>query len=113
MNNPEVLDDEGLLRRIHPTQVKACGSVSSAAFTDAELSVNRASIASVEETIAKYPAHGVASFEARVARALEQEVVAAPELLNRAHALVRGKKTKSVQRKLAQACKLVRQPSPE
>lgn len=113
MSSSEVLDEEELLRRIHPTQVKDCGGVSSAAFTDAELSVNRASLTSVEETLKEHPSHGVASFVTRVARELGQEVLPDPALFNPAHALVKGKKTKSVQRRLARACRLVRQPSPE
>lgn len=102
MDAPErITDNEKLHRRVHPTFIKSNGSVSSQAFTDPEMSVDRADYRSVDETLKDYPRHGCASVETGFARSLGQEVVAAPLLLNPAHAHVNGKKPKSVAKKLA------------
>lgn len=96
-----ISDDEKLHRRIHPTFIKPDGSLSSQAFTDPEMSVDRAEFRSLDETLDGCPNHGCAAVETGFARGLDQEVVADPMLLNPAHALVNGKKTKSIARRLA------------
>lgn len=98
-----IADDEPLHRRIHPTFKKDDGTVSSAAFTDREMSVDRGAFCSLEQTLTGCGGYGVAALLAATARGYDQEVVADPILLNPAHALVRGEKTKSTARKLARA----------
>jgi hypothetical protein len=112
----QVEDAEILHRRIHWSQVKSDGSVCSAAFTDPEMSVDRANLRKAEETLQGFTGYGVAALVAGFARSLEQEVREDPTLLNKAHALVAGKKPKSTQKKLARAARWVvrvpKQPSP-
>lgn len=103
-------DHEVLHRRIHPDQMKDNGRPSSAAFTHFEMSVDRASIWSVEKTLHEHPDFGVAAISAGLARELKQEVAATPSLLNPSHADVSGHKTKSVSRKFSEACALVKAP---
>ncbi len=100
---PEVDDTEPLHRRIHPTFVHPTGRISSQAFTDRDMSVDRGRYREVSETMQNCAGFGIAGFLAEAARKLGQEVRADPELLNEAHALVVGKKTKSIARKLARA----------
>jgi len=99
----DIADTEVLNRRIHPDFVRPDGSVSSQAFTDTELSVDRAMYWDVAETLRGYNGYGVASIVASFARGLQQEVVADKLLLNPAHALVKGKKSKSIARALARS----------
>lgn len=98
---PAISDDEILHRRIHPTFIKPDGSFSSGAFTDPEMSVDRAKYRPLDETLDGCPQHECAAIETGFARSLDQEVVSAPELLNPAHAHVNGKKTRSIARNLA------------
>lgn len=105
---PQEIDDEEVLnRRIHPTFVKPDGRPSSQAFKDPEMSVDRAKYRPPDESIHQYPEYGLAGFDAALARELEQKVESQPELLNPAHAVVRGKKSKSVARRLARAASWV------
>jgi hypothetical protein len=99
----DIRDDETLHRRIHPTHVKPDGSVSSQAFRDAEMSVDRAAYRSTAATLHGYSGYGISAFLARFARQQGQIVRAEPELLNPAHALVEGTKSKSVARAFARS----------
>jgi hypothetical protein len=103
----EIADDETLHRRIHPHFVRPDGRPSSQAFTDAEMSVDRAAYWEVTQTLHGYQGYGVASIVTSFARGLQQEVVADKELLNSAHALVKGKKTKGTARALARSANWV------
>lgn len=94
-------NEEKLHRRVHPHFIRPDGSVSSGAFTDSEMSVDRTGYRSLEDTLDGCPDHGCASLETAFARSLEQEVIAVPELLNPAHAHVSGRKTKSIAKSLA------------
>lgn len=96
-----IADSELLHRRIHPMQVKPDGTISSGAFRDSEMSVDRAQYCTSEQTLHGYESHGISAFLASYARQQGQEVVAAPELLNLAHALVNGKKSKSLAKAFA------------
>jgi hypothetical protein len=96
-----IADTESLYRRIHPDHVKPDGSLSSQAFRDPEMSVDRAEYCTPDQTLHGYPTHGVSAFLASFARQQAQQVVSAPELFNPAHALVNGAKSKSVARAFA------------
>lgn len=98
-----VAPDELLHRRIHPTFQKPDGTVSSQAFTDNELSVDRAALRTAGKSLENFAGHGLVGFSASSAVALGLAVRAAPVLLNPAHAEVVGNKTKSVARALARA----------
>lgn len=107
----EVHDDEILHRRIHPSFVRPDGSISSQAFRDPEMSVDRAWYTTIEDTLLAYEDYGLAALIAVDARELDQEVVADRLLLNPAHALVKGRKTKSISRRLARSSSWVLPPS--
>lgn len=105
---PEEVDDSEMLhRRIHPTFVRPDGSVSSQAFRDERMSVDRASFRTVQESLHCWATHGLVALLAAFARNLEQEVLADKELLNPAHALVIGRKNKTAAHKLARAASWV------
>jgi len=103
----DIADTEPLHRRIHPNFVKPDGSISSQAFRDPELSVDRGRYWNIEKTLHGYQGHGIAALITAFARQHGQEVVAAPELLNPAHALVKGHKTKALAREFARSAKWV------
>ena len=103
MNDRSSLDgNEHLWRRIHRSHLLDGGRVSSIAFSDPEMSVDIARIQQ-DMSITLAGEAGVADFHASTAQALDQETVADPLPDNAAHALVIGKKSKSIQRKLRDA----------
>jgi len=93
---------ESLWRRIHRTHIVDNGQVSSIAFSDPELSVDIARIQK-DMSITLAGEAGVSDFRASAAQALDQQTVADPRPDNAAHALVLGRKPKSVRRKLRNA----------
>lgn len=103
--------DETLHRRIHPTRVKSNGSVSSGAFKDPEMSVDRAALTDVKDTMEGYSGYALAAFVCQLALDLEQEVRPAPELLNKGHTLIIGAKPKSVARAFARQSSWVIAPN--
>ena len=103
LSNREPLEGSEILwRRIHRTHVVRNGHVSSAAFSDPDLSVDVSRI-QLDMSITLSGGAGVAEFQASAAQALDQQTVADPLPDNAAHALVIGQKPKSVQRKLRNA----------
>jgi hypothetical protein len=98
-----VNDEEPLHRRIHPNFRKPDGTISSQAFRDDQLSVDRGHYRTAEDSLLNYSSFGLAALVTSSARSLEQEVVSDPDLLNPAHALVKGHKTKAVAKALARA----------
>ena len=105
MSNRKTLDGGELLwRRVHGNHLLRSGKVSSAAFSDDEMSVDIASIQMhMSETLVD--GVGVAEFDASTAQALGQDTFADPIPENPAHALVVGKKTKSIKRTLRDSAK--------
>ena len=113
-------DDEILHRRVHYKQVKPGGAVSSAAFKgewhfqissaafkDPDLSVDRACLRSAPETQMNSEIHGVAQICAGFPRGLGLQVNHDPQPENLAHALILGKKTDTIARTLAREAKWV------
>lgn len=109
----DISDEASLLRRIHPSQIVPDESgqqrVSTAAFTDPELSVDAEPILSAEGldwrfSLRDHPGHSLVRFPAAVARQAGQVVVNKPVPGNRAHTEVMGKKTGSVKACLRRAC---------
>lgn len=101
----EIPDAEALFRRLHPAQIDPEGRPTSAAFKDHDLSVDRASMRSSQDSLGEHRqrGYGLASITAGFARGHRQEVIPDPQLFNAAHALVCGEKPRSVARALAQA----------
>lgn len=109
--------DAGLLRRIHPEQVIQDQNgggrrPSSAAFKDPELSVDAEPI--LEEdgfdwlfSLNGYEGYSLVRFLADAARQRDLPVVHDPIPGNRAHTLVRGKKTKPISKGLSKESKWV------
>lgn len=107
MSNREPLEgSESLWRRIHRTHIVHNGQVSSIAFSDPELSVDIARIQQ-DMSITLAGEAGVADLRASAAQALDQQTIADPLPDNAAHALVIGRKPKSVQRKLRNAASFI------
>jgi len=104
MEVQEIADADALYRRIHPSQVKE-GRPSSAAFNNAELSVDLARLTTPERSLMGYPLHGLASITAGDARFLKQTVIHDPLETNPAHALVKGHKTLRIAKSLALSAK--------
>lgn len=108
-DDPNVADDEVLLRRIAPGQVQwgeAGGpEISSAAFRELELSVNIKSTMlrdgrAVKDSLRGHSGFGLAAFTARHARSLDQAVFPEPTPEEPAHGVVHGRKSRSIARKL-------------
>lgn len=96
-----IQDEDILHRRIHETFSKSDGSISSQAFKDPEMSVDVAKLTTTEATLKDHSSCGLVALETKGARDLNQEVIHEPLTINGAHALVKGKKTKAIARKLA------------
>lgn len=102
---------EVLWRRVHHTQwvpdsVTGEHRISSGAFTDPELSVDRATVheeSGRDHKATQADAPAVAAFAAQAAIDLGLQAVADPIPSNDAHALVLGAKSRSVQRALQKA----------
>lgn len=114
-DDPSILDEERLLRRIHPNWIVPDASdptikrVSSAAFDNLEMSVELASVRDARgetlmATLDGYNGFGLVFITASTARAKDQAVCRAPLPDNAAHGLVVGKKTKSVARHFRNHC---------
>ena len=102
-------DNDELLRRFTKDQLKEDGRLSSAAFQNTsgtdDMSVDLERLSSLEEASSfKGLIYGVASFHARHARQYEQIVFHDPdhEYENYAHTTVKGKKSSSRRKHLAE-----------
>jgi len=100
-DDPSILGDERLFRRIPPTWVdwdeRGNSRISSAAFKDEELSVNLESVMArdarpPEDAIRNYPGYGLAAISAGHARSLNQAIAPDPQPDEPAHGVVYGKK---------------------
>jgi len=114
MDVVEILDNDNLLRRIHPEHIheesNGTKRPASSAFTNTggtkEMSVN------VEKKLehSKDALHGHTKYKALVrftasfARTLGQDVIHSPQKEDISHADVVGKITKQIQRKFAKQC---------
>ncbi len=113
---PEEIPDSGLVfRRIHHVFFDAeTGHISSGAFDGHEMSVNWGQYATAEGTAlqdATANTVAVVSLLTGFCRTVEQTVVHDPLPDNRAHSLVRGRKSKPVKQRLRDAALLVWQRS--
>jgi hypothetical protein len=106
-----VSNEDFLYRRIHPYWQKSSSEVSTAAFTDPNLSVDLKSLTTAERAWkrSKNPDFGVAQIPVAIMPRLKvpQEVKHWPEIYNWAHTLVIGKKTESVQKEIRRNAKII------
>jgi hypothetical protein len=110
-----VPNEDFVYRRIHPTWQKGPGKLSTAAFTQQELSVDLASLTVAERTLrrGKDPDFGIAKLSVHKIRVLpvnekfKQEVEHAPRIFNWAHTHVNGKKTDAVKKRLTECAEMV------
>jgi hypothetical protein len=109
-------DEAPLLRRVHPLQIVPDDSgqqhVSTAAFTDPEMSVDAEPILSEEGldwhfSLKDHPGHSLVRFTASIAREVGQKVEHKPIPGNRAHTVVIGKKTNLVKKSIRRSCEWV------
>jgi hypothetical protein len=109
----DIPDEASLLRRVHPSQIvpDEAGQqrVSTAAFTDPELSVDAEPILSADGldwrfSLRDHPGHSLVRFPTSIARQAGQAVENKPVPGNRAHTEVIGKKTGLVKTCLRKAC---------
>lgn len=114
MNLEIILDHEDLYRRIREDCIKEDGTISSAAYSNTshtdDMSVNLARLTTSEKTIAGFKKFGVAKFLAGFARGLNQKVIHDPTPDNHAHTTVRGRKSRSIRKRLADNSILILQP---
>jgi hypothetical protein len=99
-----VSDEDYIYRRVHPSQIED-GQPTSAAFNDPRMSVDIASLTTPEKSHARSRSaeYGLVRIAVRSLRQLSgapQEVRHWPEICNRAHGLVNGKKTQGTRRKI-------------
>jgi len=109
---PEEIPNSALLfRRIHRVFFDSeTGHISSGAFDGQEMSVNWEQYASAEQTALQDSSantEAVVSLLTDFCRGVEQVVVHDPVPENRAHSLVRGRKSKPIKQKLRDAAVLV------
>lgn len=114
MKAEEILNEDELYRPFLDVWLKNDGNISSAAFQNTsntdDMSVDLARLTTPKKTVSEYPSCGVASLLAGLARKLDQQVLNDPIPTNVAHSIVRGKKTKSIRKKLAKGSTVILSP---
>ena len=105
LSNKEVSAEEDVRRAIHPTQLDELGEPTSAAFKTAQMSLDVASLATLESTRQRFPRKHIAIISCAEFRALGYPPVHDPLPDNPSHAIVREKLSASAARKIAAAIK--------
>jgi hypothetical protein len=105
----KVEDEHELYRRVHPDWIKSSGKISSAAFKQKtpDLSVNIARLTTPEKTLYGYPRHGLGSLLATTFRIENLEIYHVPVSCNHAHAIVYGKITGPMAKRISDSTKLI------
>ncbi|MBI2503300.1 MAG: hypothetical protein HYW07_08710 [Candidatus Latescibacteria bacterium] len=106
----EILDDDELYRRIHPTFRKPDGTVSSAVFKQRGgdgLSVDFAKLTTIARTLDGHGSSGLASIAVQIPRQLELEVLHGPVPGNYAHGIIKGNITESKAKKMVCSARIV------
>lgn len=110
----EIFNEDKLYRRVSLLWVKPDGNLASAAFQNTtgtdDMSVDLGRLTTPKKTASVKEGCGVASFYTSLAIQNEQEVLHTPMVENYAHSSVRGKKTKSIKRKLAKGSTIILYP---
>jgi hypothetical protein len=106
---PRILDAENLLHAVAPEKVLRDGSVKHSYFSRLEMSVDKASRATPEQTCLRLGGRvAVGQIIALDCRNVNQVVAPDPIEDNDAHSLVYGKKTNPVKKYLGKKMKIVR-----
>jgi hypothetical protein len=102
-------DEDQLYRRVFPGFLKNHGRISSAAFkTKGDLSVDIARLTTPHKSLYGYPDHGLSTLSALTFRKEDNlEIYHVPTSCNYAHALVYGKITEAMAKRIASSAKLV------
>jgi hypothetical protein len=118
----EIRDEASLLRRVHPIQIvpdqDGQNRVSTAAFTDTEMSVDAEPILLEDGldwrfSLREHPGHSLVRFAASIARQVGQAVEHKPIEGNRAHTEVIGNKTGAVKKLLRHSSEWVHLVQPD
>ncbi len=111
LHKKRVSTDDFLYRRIHPDWQKGPTEISTAAFTNEELSVDLASLTSPGKSLrrGRKPEMGIAKIPVAIMPGLKvpQEVRHSPTIVNWAHTLVIGKKTQSVRKQIRDSAEII------
>jgi|GEM_PF-2488109 hypothetical protein len=101
-------DEDNLYRRIPQYQYnEKADKIFYCAFKDYELSVDWEKCTTPQKTLEGHPNFHLASIKAKFPRTKGQVVEHSPSKRNKAHSLVKGKKTNSIQRFLRDNSKLI------
>jgi hypothetical protein len=108
-----VRDDDSVLRRIpnKPSHIKNDGTISSANFIGPDTSVNIERLTTIEKTMASYEKFGLVRLLTAHIRELGEDVIHDPVEGNYAHAIIPGKRSIGVARKLATLANIVIMPT--
>src|SRR5574341_417986 len=108
-----VANEDTVFRRTpnRPSHMKNDGTISSANFIGPNTSVNIERLTTVEQTFAGYENFGLVRLITGNIRKLGEDVLHDPIERNYAHAIIPGKRSASVARKLAQIANIVIIPS--
>jgi hypothetical protein len=108
-----VKDDDAVLRRIpnKPSHFKKDGTLSSANFVGPNTSVNIERLTTIEETLVGYKNFGLVRLLTGFIRELGADVVHDPIENNYSHAIIPGKRSAHVARKLANMATMVIVPN--
>lgn len=110
----KIFNEDKLYRRVPWLWVKPDGNLSSAVFQNTkdtdDMSVDLGRLTTPEKTASVKEGCGVASFYTSLAIQNKQEVLHTPMVENYAHSSVRGKKTRSIKKKLAKGSTIIIYP---
>ena len=106
----EVSESDDLRRAVHLLQIDDNGEPTSAALKSKELSLDVASLCTLEATRKRFPSKAIAILACKAFRELSYFPLHDPQPDNVAHAIVRGKIRDSAARKLAASIKVMIDP---
>ncbi|NUO81694.1 hypothetical protein HUU05_16615 [candidate division KSB1 bacterium] len=108
-----VADEDAVLRRIpnKPSHIKSDGTLSSANFIGPDTSVNIERLTTIADTMHGYESCGLVRPFTHTIREHGEDVIHDPTADNFAHAIIPGKRTISVARKLALQSEIILLPN--
>lgn len=103
------MDDDELYRRIHPSQQKNNGKISSGAFKTRPhpLSIDIAKLTTPLKSLSNHPDYWLASLITRIVRHIGLDACHDPKPGNYSHGVIKGKINKTKAKKLAKSASLV------
>jgi len=105
----DILDEDELYRRIHPSWQKNNGKISSGAFITKPhpVSIDIAKLTTPIKTLSNFPDHWLVSLITKIVRSIGLDACHNPRPENYAHGLIKGKINKTKARRLAESASLV------